>query len=328
MLITGSIPFPFITKDGGLDSFRTVSQEAFYASSYGDYIAGTYPYESGVSSDYYIPGLYDSNGNRKKRLLALKNTFNAYSHISPHYTFSSDFGNKETQQSRLISIPSIFYGQSIKKGSLDLKFYVSGTLIGQLTDYRKNGELVQVGPSGSLGSGSVAGVALYNEGFIFLTGSWDLDSSHTEQYEPGDPSYIPPAWIWFMTTGSAGVNTVASSSFSLDFQGVEKIPTVTMFAKAEKGELNHSNNQTYIEYGQNITPQTSSFDYVENNFLNIKNIYPTNYDDVDPPFQKTTYISKIALYDKDKNLIGIAKTARPIKKRQNDNITFKLKLDF
>ena len=60
---------------------------------------------------------------------------------------------------------------------MDLKFYITGTLVGQLQDVNRNGELIQVAPSGSTGSGSVAGVVLYTEGFVVLTGSWSLDST-------------------------------------------------------------------------------------------------------------------------------------------------------
>ena len=45
-------------------------------------------------------------------------------------------------------------------------------------------------------------------------------------------------------------------------------------------------------------------------------------------FEKQVYISKIGLYDKDRNLIGIAKLATPVRKREIDSYTFKLKLDF
>ena len=44
-------------------------------------------------------------------------------------------------------------------------------------------------------------------------------------------------------------------------------------------------------------------------------------------FEKITYISKIGIYDKDRNLIGIAKLATPVKKTENREFTFKLKLD-
>jgi hypothetical protein len=322
MTITGSAPFPYITKDGGLESFKTVDISSFSSALPGDIFSGSYPYSSSISSDYFISGTPETTPG-KIILLALKNTFNSYKHISPHYSFD----NKETEECRLISIPSIFYGQSIRKGSLDLKFYISGSLVGRLQDTKRNGELLQTEPVDSEDNGKIAGVVLYNEGFVYLSGSWSLSDTHTEQYNPAEPPQSP-SWLWFMTTGSSGVGTVPSSSFGFEFEGTERIPTVTMFAKAEKGEFNHSNNQTYIEYGQNTTPATGSNQFSEKRNLVIKNIAETIYDDEDPPLEKTTYISKIALYDKDKNLIGVAKLATPVKKKQNDNIAFKLKLDF
>ena len=44
-------------------------------------------------------------------------------------------------------------------------------------------------------------------------------------------------------------------------------------------------------------------------------------------FEKTTYISKVGVFDKNKNLIGVAKVATPVKKTVNRDFTFKMKLD-
>ena len=87
-----------------------------------------------------------------------------------------------------------------------------------------------------------------------------------------------------------------------------------MFAHADKGEMNHSNNPTYITFGQDKNPTTGSYVYSEPTNLSIKNIVSSSYADPTGSFQKTTYISKIGVYDEDKNLIGIATMATPIKK--------------
>lgn len=328
MLVTGSQPFPFITKEGSLSSFKTISTSQFNQDfNYGDVITGSYPLESNVTSDFYTSGEL-LLGEKKRKLLALKNTLNYYANISPHYQFSSSLGDKLTQELRTINIPSIFYGQAIKKRSLTCKWLLTGSVIAELQDINGNGELIQTGPPGSTGSGSVAGVVLYNEGFIVLTGSWSLHNSYTENFNPYDPfTSYSPAWVHFMTTGSGGAGTVPSSSFFVDFEGTEKIPTITMLAKAEQGEFNHSNNPTYIEYGQGNIAITGSEGFKEKTNINIKNIVHTNYDEEEPDFEKITYISKVAIYDEDKNLIGIAKVANPIRKRTNDNITIKMKLD-
>ena len=332
MTVTGSVPFPFITKEGSLGSFKTTSAEQFNQDfNYGDAITGSYPLSASISSDFLDSGLYlYGTTTRKYKLLALKNTLNYYSKISPHYTFSSSLGDKELQDLRMISVPSIFYGQSLKKGSVSCKWYYTGSLIAELQDINENGELVQVGPSGSNGSGSIAGVVLYKEGFVFLTGSWSLHDSYTDYFDVNDSSTLySPSWKYFLTTGSSSppATKVPNSSFLFDFDGTEKIPVLTMFARSDRGEHNFSNNPTYIEHGQSISPITSSNGVIEPENINIKNIVSSSYEDVEPDFEKITYISKVAIYDKNKNLIGVAKLANPIKKKQNDNIAIKMKLD-
>lgn len=329
MLVTGSSPFPFITKEGSLSSFKTVGTDSYNQDfNYGDIITGSYPLTSSVSSHFYITGAFEQDGSRKRKLLALKNTLNYYLNLSPHYAFSSSFGDKETQFLRLINVPSIFYGQEIKKRSVSCKWFLTGTLIAELQDLNGDGELIQVGPSGSNGSGSVAGVVLYKEGFLILTGSWSLHPSYVDKFNIFDNTTdYSPAWYYFMTTGSGGANLVPSSSFGFDFEGTEKIPTMTILTKAESGEFNHSNNPTYIKYGQSIEPITGSDVFLEKDDIAVKNIVKTIYDEETPPDEKITYISKVAIYDEDKNLIGVAKLANPVRKRTNDNITIKLKLD-
>jgi len=321
--------YPFITKDGTLNAFKTVSSSDFMSFNYGDIITGSYPLFASLSSDPFV------NGQDRPRIEALKNTLNYYKHrYSPHVAYSSSLGDKETQALRLISIPSIFYGSSIRKGSMSCRFYVTGTLLAELGDPYENGELIQIGPSGSNGSGSVAGVVLYKEGFVILTGSWSLSDSYTDNfnvYEPGTSS--APIWRDFFTTGSV-VNdvitccAVPSSSFGFDFEGTQYIPTLTMLCHAGKGELNHSNNPTYIEYGQTSSlPYSSSIAYRERDDLSIKNLVKTTYVEEDPKFEKVTYISKIGIFDEENNLIGFAKLATPVRKKEIDSYTFKLKVD-
>lgn len=331
MAVTGSVPFPFITKDGSLSSFRTITTDQFNQDfNYGDVLEGTYPLSTSISSDFYNSGTYlHSSTNKKKKLLALKNTLDYYTKISPHYSFSSSLGDKGTQEVRLISIPSIFYGQSLKKGTVECRWYHTGSLIAELKDLNENGELVQTYPPDE-NVGKVAGVVLYREGFLLLTGSWNLHSEYKDYFDVNESStLLYPSWKYFLTSGSTQVpNTkVDKSSFVFDFKGTEKIPVITMFAKSNKGEHNLSNNPTYIEHGQ-ITSCNSGSNFIEERSdIKIKNIVSSSYEDVKPDFEKITYISKVAIYDKDKNLIGVAKLANPIKKRQNDNIAIKMKLD-
>ncbi len=100
-----------------------------------------------------------------------------------------------------------------------------------------------------------------------------------------------------------------------------------MLAHTLKGDQNHSNNPTYIKHGQSYGPYTASTGYSENSDLEIKNIVSSSYSDPYADFKKTTYISSVAIYDENRNLIGIAKLATPVKKTEDIEYTFKMKLD-
>jgi len=102
-----------------------------------------------------------------------------------------------------------------------------------------------------------------------------------------------------------------------------------MLAHANRGELNYSNNPTYIEYSVNTAsyhPMTGSYFYGERE-LTIKNIHSSSYSDPTGSLKKTTYITKVGIYDDKKKLIGIASVAKPVKKTEDRDLTFKLKLD-
>ena len=323
--------YPFISKQGSLSSFKTTSNTEFREFVYGDQITGSYPLSASIVREFFASTVTSRTGSNN-HLNSLFNTLNYYQPLSRHYAFSGALGDKGTQDVNLISIPSIIFGSKIEKGTLDLKFFVSGNLVGQLQDEKRNGELVQVGPEGSTGSGSVAGVVLYKEGFVLLTGSWDLASGPYagfagEKYT-GSP-VLKPKWIYFGAGANDGlaISNVVTSSFGLKFKGTTETQTITMLAHAQKGEFNHSNNPTYKTYGQGQQPMTASNAYVEPNDLTIKNIVSSSYSDPYADFKKTTYISSVAIYDENKNLIGIAKLATPVKKTEDLEYTIKMKLD-
>ena len=62
-------------------------------------------------------------------------------------------------------------------------------------------------------------------------------------------------------------------------------------------------------------------------FLGIKNIVSSSYPDPTGSFKKTTFISSIGIYDDNKNLIGIATLANPVRKQEDQDLTFKIRLD-
>jgi hypothetical protein len=295
-------------------------------------MTGSYPMSASIKRKYY------AENSSRKHITSLKNTLNHYRPLSPHYEFaSSGRWDRASQSLNLISIPSIFYGSSIKKGSVNLKYYITGTLVGHLHDLNRNGELIQVGPTGSTGSGSVAGVVLYNEGFLLLTGAaptFALEAAGvTRDYINDLTDLQRSSWLWFgmgANDSTSQTSTLASASFSLDFKGTTYVPTMTLFAHANRGELNWSNNPTYVVREPEPSPAayTASYGIFEAPEAKIKNTISSSYITPTGSFRKQTFITKIGIYDDKRNLIGIASVAEPVKKTENRDFTFKLKMDF
>ena len=332
---TGYI-YPFVVKGVQQVGFRDMTRETFTTHmSGGDILTGSYKMSSSITRQRYQSD--DSFLTTNHTGAALKNSLSFASRLGSHYNLS----DPDENGFNVIQIPSIFYGSEIKKGTVDLKYYMTGNVVGRLKDSRQNGALIQSeGTEGSAHDGQIAGVVLYKEGFIILTGSYDLATVFHSASKIADMDIdghtitgSNSSWLNFGFGANdkvtAGTNTTnGSASFSIDFAGTHKIPTVTMLAHANKGELNFSNNPTYFKSGQtNLqTPITGTHLFREQE-LEIKNIHSASYADPSGSLKKTTYITKVGIYDEKKKLVGIASLAKPVKKTEERDLTFKLKLD-
>ena len=333
---TGLI-YPFVYRGTQKMAFKSMTRSQFNAYNDGDVLTGSYQMSASIVRSFYniTPNNFFSSN---KTGSALRNSVDYAARLGPHYITSS-WG--ETTGVNVIDIPSTFFGSGIKRGSVKLDFYVTGTLMGSLRDKHYNGALIQEsGSESSAEDGQVAGVVLYEEGFIILTGSWNMATALPATNVLNDVDFEGSSltsvgnWLRYgmgandrVTPGLSLSN--GSASFGLSFAGTHKIPTVTMLAHANRGELNYSNNPTYIEYSVNTAsyyPTTGSYFYGEQE-LTIKNIHSSSYSDPTGSLKKTTYITKVGIYDDKKKLIGIASVAKPVKKTEERDLTFKLKLD-
>lgn len=266
---------------------------------------------------------------------ALQNVARKYTTKSDHFIFRSSSVRSrdlvyDSNNINFIFIPSMYYGSTIKKGSVELNYYITGSKIASCADTTNNGTLI-----GTLGatSGSVVGLVMYDEGVIMLTSSAIL-GQESLRYNQGNLS--ESSWLNYGTTlndsqilfnaGNASVvNSLARASYDLNFKGVNYINSMTMFAHARKGHLNHSNNPTYRDLEFTRVNQTGPGLTFGEGPSDIANIVSGSH--VSSSFDKTTYISKVHIYDNQGNLIAITSLAKPIKKTLQDEFTFKMKLD-
>jgi|TARA_Y100000310_G_scaffold307605_1_gene349860 hypothetical protein len=343
---------PWVSKDGTRMAFRTTTKAGFNASSPGSIIYSSYPLSASITPNYYSAttprstaatfsktsgtGIAVSGQAAMTRILALKNIINYYNYLNPNFAYSSsnaavDASNDGTNPGRdfdncdlgLVSIPSIFYGSSIKEGTVDLKFYFTGTLLGRAQDTARNGVLYE---TTGASPGSPVGIVLYNEGMLILTGAWAMDAEAQEDYK-GNNTTDFPRWVYFAQPVTGPWDSTTKTSYIAEMSGTTTLQSLTMFAAAPKGELNHSNNPSFTVCSTGSHVLTASSAYLQDQKRVIKNVVSSSYNDPTGSFEKTTYISKIGIYDENENLIAIAKPATPIKKVVDRDFTFKLKLD-
>ena len=323
--------YPWVVKNGTRIGFRTTSDAVWNEAEYGDLITSSYPWVSTITKEYWSSTTprFDQNPTyvsadnatgSVSNILALKNTIDSYQYVNPNFAYSSSARSFDSIDLGLVSIPTAFYGSQIQKGTIDLRFYVTGTLVGRAQDTNRDGSLYE---TYGTNSGSLVGLALYNEGFLILTASHALSTIQDNYVGAGLDN---PRWVYFAQSISGSI-TAPSSSFTMQMSGTTTTQTLTMFATAPKGQLNQSNNPTFTKYSTAVPAASGSKTYLENNKIEIKNVVSSSYPDPTGSFQKTTYISKVGIYDENRNLIGIAKVATPVRKTVERDFTFKVKLD-
>jgi hypothetical protein len=98
-----------------------------------------------------------------------------------------------------------------------------------------------------------------------------------------------------------------SDETSITFQNITNINSTLFFCRAGADEFNYSSNPTFTD---------------ENNRITV----------IDPGQEETqrtfTFVTSIGLYDSTDNLLAVAKMSRPVKKDDERDVTFKVRLDF
>ena len=99
-----------------------------------------------------------------------------------------------------------------------------------------------------------------------------------------------------------------------------------MFCHANKGEINYSNNPSFKNKDDKFVVEASTNSALISGYAMANTVTGSSYD-LAQSRKNQVFINTIGVYDKNKKLIAIAKLAKPIRKRENDSYTFKLKMD-
>jgi hypothetical protein len=310
------------TKDGSRYRPRKVLQSTFDADPYGTKYDVELSDPGFYRKVYYQPPALALD-EYKNQMRALKNTINYYFGTDPNFNFDAIYG----QPVSILSLPSYHLGSGIRKGSVKLTVNRNGTLLDYISDKRENGILY------SNNNDAKIGFVLYKEGFIFITSGASLVSVPGMTMTDGDGTvYTVNNYRWFFYGAKTSIDDSLTNEH---FMGtINEFSTSLTFVYAEKGELNHSNNPSYLKqnsyrsnYNSRLFIENEDLSNGDTQKLEIKNTVSSSFNDTSAQFEKQTFITSIGLFDKDKKLIAVSNLANPIRKNTNREFLFKLKLD-
>lgn len=117
----------------------------------------------------------------------------------------------------------------------------------------------------------------------------------------------PPTASWVIGGGTGSLTgtlsgTNAGKKIQLEFSGSHPIITKTFMCRIHESECNCSRNPSWTKTVSGTLMRSGS--------------------------DNTTYISSVGLYNEDYELVAIAKIAQPVRKREQDRLDIRLRLDF
>ena len=128
-----SLIYPFMIKGESFWTFNNITTTEFNEALAGTTLTGSAPLTASLQRDLIaaaalpsedVVGSSDAYVNARKNMIALRNTMDYYRKLSNAYQYKDNY---VTGDVNMISIPSIFFDSGIKKGTVSLKFYFSGT---------------------------------------------------------------------------------------------------------------------------------------------------------------------------------------------------------
>lgn len=103
---------------------------------------------------------------------------------------------------------------------------------------------------------------------------------------------------------SASCGGLRNAIHNISFNNTTELNSTIYFCRASHNEFNYSSNPSYVDQNSKIRIKENSLD------------------------QPVTYITSIGLYSADNELLAVAKLSEPIKKTPENELTFRVRLDY
>ena len=177
---SGSLVYPFVDKTGDRMAFKSVSVSNFDALGHDLTEQGEigtfqdkYPLTASLSRIFVKSGTELEQDTNRKYIRALRNPLSTQLPLGS----TNLYDGVKTSAVNMICIPGIFYGSSLTRGSVELNYYIAGTLAASASDKYEDGRIIQTYAKSNSSTEEQIGTVLYNQGLILLTSSTVIDLS-------------------------------------------------------------------------------------------------------------------------------------------------------
>jgi len=222
--------------------------------------------------------------------------------------------NVKLNECLFVSFSRLLSKDELKKGSLSLSLYRSGSSnsslsdlvtisdYGAASDYRTNSPAGEYGIlyTSSVDTGSAVGLVYYQAGIAVLTASiftGVFGARSSTLYTSSVSTFIASSSI------SSSCDAFRNRINNIQFNNTTELNSTIYFCRANHNEFNYSSNPTYLNNGKII----------------VKNV------STDAP---VSYITTVGLYAADNELLAVAKLSEPLKKSVDNELTVRTRLDF
>ena len=185
------------------------------------------------------------------------------------------------------------------KGALGVIYYQAGIAVITSSVFRKNtlqDNVASFNTDMHNGNGGISTAAHFNYAGRGLFGMVPNNSLSTIT------SSVEACFVSGAISASCG--GLRNAIHDISFNNTTELNSTIYFCRASHNEYNYSSNPTYIDTNSKIRVKETSFD------------------------QPATYITSIGLYSADNELLAVAKLSEPIKKTPENELTFRVRLDY
>jgi hypothetical protein len=211
---------------------------------------------------------------------------------NPSFITTNNRINDQLDHFRVVHIPSLFYGRQIATGSvlLTCRAYDNQGIVRVLRDDGRGALYVSGSLTRNIGREDYTGVKWNKVGNVFYSEGLIVIT---------DPS------LWDF--GERQNTDNPDTSLQVEFKGLQRITSKVIMCRLGAAEFNASLNPTFSNVDVGDPGDATDDRYV--------------------PSGNTTYVTAVGLYNEERKLVAVAKLAQPIRKREKDRITIRLKFD-